>query len=418
MSRFLLLVGMILVFGSCSDRKKDNPFDPQGVQPINISITGFADRVSLSWNSPNVDGYSGFILYRSENVAQDSFIIYQNNIPPDQRAFDDEQVEIGTRYYYYMTIYGEGVESRPSEIVSTVPGRGFNWVLDRSGFEILKFTYDFQTLLIRHLANIRPQDMAVSDKSNRGLILYPAFGEIQVINLESGEIEDVIETISHPYAIEYDGIDESFWVIDSSGYLYNIDEQDLNVQQVSAQFRKPLYITLAVNNGYIYITDYSEKKIYQLNRSGSVINTISDINGIPLSSPEKFLYDEIYNRYWLLENTGTITYIYTKKATDSQYSKHEITARISDIELSIIDDFVYLAKLDADNSSLLQLYPNGTRQIALTGFFNPFDIAINRYDNSVIISDTGNGIVWHFDTDLLLIGRFTNLYLPSKVVVE
>jgi hypothetical protein len=417
--RFFTLLGfLMIILGSCSDRNKDNPFDPQGAQPLSLEITGFSNRISLSWNSPNVTGYSGFNLYRSEFAESSSFELFRSNISPGERSFDDTEIETGQHYYYYMTIFGQGAESKPSAVVSAVPGYGYNWVVDRSGFEILKLTYDLQTPLIRFYTNMRPRDMAVSKNRNKGLILFPSFGEIHQINLESGKIEAVIEGISHPYAIEYDEPDESFWVIDSSGYLYKISDLDLSLQLVSDEFIKPLYLTLGPKNGYLYVTDESAKKIYQLNRDGIIVQTISDVNGTPLNFPEEFIHDEIHNRYWLLENTGSVTYIYTKKVNDSQYSKFEVTGSISDIELSLSGDFVYLSEFDGINSSVLQLYPNGTRQIALTGFYNPLDIAVNQYDNSVIISDTGNGIVWHYDHEAFFIGSFTNLYLPSKVIVE
>ena len=419
MIRFYILAGfLMIIFGSCSDRNKDNPFDPQGVQPLSLQITGFTNYIALSWNSPNVTGYSGFNLYRSEFVEIDSFEIFKSGISPEQRLFDDTDIETGKHYYYYMTIFGQGVESKPSATVSAVPGNGYNWIVDQSGFEIVKLTYDLQTPLIRFYTNMRPRDMAVSKNKNKGLILFPGFGEIHQINLENGEVESVIEGISHPYAIEYDEPAETFWVIDSSGFLYKISDSDFMPQLASDAFTKPLYLTLGSKNGYLYITDSSEKKIYQLNRNGVVLQTISDINGTPLNFPEEFIHDEIYNRYWLLENTGSMAYIYTKKVDDSQYSIFEVTGSISDIELSISSDFVYLSEFDKINSSVLQLYPNGVRQIALTGFFNPLDITVNQYDNSVLISDTGNGIVWHYDHEAYFIGRFTNLYLPSKVIVE
>ncbi len=118
------------------------------------------------------------------------------------------------------------------------------------------------------------------------------------------------------------------------------------------------------------------------------------------------------------ESTGSMTYIYTKSTDDTQYSKIEIPVRVSDMEISTTEESVYLTEFNGINSSVLQLYPDGSRQIAVVGFYNPLDIEVNKYDASLIISDTGNGAIWHYDQEAWFIGRFTNLYLPGKVTVE
>lgn len=415
---FTFLIACVIFIGSCSDRRKDNPFDPEGTQPVGLEITGFENHILLSWNSPDVDGYSGFNLYRSESGESNSFTILASSIPSDQRSYRDTDIKQGGRYHYYITIVGQGVESKPSAVVSSVPGPGYNWIVDGSGFEILKFSYDMQTSLLRFYTSMRPEDMAVSKAKNRGLILFPYFGIIHEINLVDGKIGTIIEGIAHPYAIEFDQQSGLFWVVDSSGFLYRIDDSDLVPQLISDVFSKPISITLAPQAGFLYISDISAQKVFQLNRDGTIINTISEINGSRLDIPIKFIHDEIYDRYWLLESTGSMTYIYTKSTDDAHYSKIEIPVRVSDMEISTTEESVYLAEINGINSSVLQLYPDGSRQIAVTGFYNPLDIEVNKYDASLIISDTGNGVIWHYDQEAWFIGRFTNLYLPGKATVE
>ena len=415
---FTLLMACVIFIGSCSDRRKDNPFDPEGTQPLNLGITGFENHILLSWNSPDVDGYSGFNLYRSESAESDSFIILASGIPPDQRSYRDTDIEQGKLYQYYITIIGQGVESKPSAVASSVPGPGYNWIVDGSGFEILKFSYDLQTLFLRFYTSMRPGDMAISKANNIGLVLFPYFGIIHEINLIDGETGTVIEGIAHPYAIKFDQQPGLFWVVDSSGFLYKIDDSDLVPQLISDVFSKPISITLAPQGGFLYISDIGAQKVFQLNRDGIIINTISEINGSQLNNPVKFIHDEIYNRYWLLESTGSMTYIYTKSIDDTQYSKIEIPVRVSDMEISTSEESVYLTEFNGSNSSVLQLYPDGSRQIAVAGLYNPLDIEVNKYDASLIISDTGNGVIRHYDKEAWFIGRFTNLYLPGKATVE
>ncbi len=416
--QLLSLIICILCIGSCSDRKKDNPFDPAGIQPLDIKAVGFADYVSLSWNSPNIDGYSGYNLYRSDTGENDSYDI-MSTIPATQLSYHDTVIIPGKRCYYYITIIGQGVESNPSKIVSATPGSGFNWIVDGSGFEILKLSYDLQTSLLRFYTNARPQDMAVSKTQKKGLILFPYYGEIHEINLDNGDIINTIKSIPYPYAILFDEPGEQFWIADSSGALFTIPDSDPTPHLISGDvFGKPVSISMAQNAGFLYLCDKEKKTVFQIERSGEIRSVITEVNGNQLNNPVKYIHDEIYQRIWLLENVGGNSYIYTKHIDDNLYTEIELPTYVKEIEISRNNESIFLAEYNGINSSVVQLYPDGSRQIAVTGFYNPLDIEVNKYDSSLLVSDTGNGVIWHYSTEFLLIGKITNLYLPHKVILE
>ena len=416
--RLIYLLICVIFAASCSDRKKDNPFDPEGVQPLNLNIIGLETHISLTWNHPNIEGFSSFNLYRSTTSAKDSFDIMEN-IPSNQLSYRDFNIILGQRYYYYITIVGQGIESKPSQVVTTIPGAGFNWIIDGAGDEVLKFSYDLQYPLLRLLTNSRPSDMAVSKLSGRGLILFTYDKIIRAINLQNGDLLSTIEDILHPYAIVFDEPSSNFWVVDSSGPLYKINDSDLVPRLVSAdEFSKPISITLAPKSGFLYICDVVQNCVFQVDRSGTIKNMISDINGIPLDNPVKYIHDEIYDRDWLLESKGSMTYIYTKYSNDIEYTSMVLSAGVRDMEIALKNESAYVVEFNGINSSVVQLYPDGSRQIAVTGFYNPIDIEVNKYDASLLVADTGNGIIWHFNHEFLLIGSYSNLYLPSKVILE
>jgi hypothetical protein len=67
----------------------------------------------------------------------------------------------------------------------------------------------------------------------------------------------------------------------------------------------------------------------------------------------------------------------------------------------------------------VQLSADGTRQTNLPDYFyNPYDIEINPYDGTMLVVDTGNGRVIHYDRNKEVIGMIGNLNFPVKVVIE
>jgi hypothetical protein len=413
-----IICTLILLSSTCTDRRKQNPFEPGGKAPLNLDIIAYSNNITLSWSKPSLEIFFGFNIYRSETGETGSFTLIAENLLPTKRSFIDGDIIPQKRFYYYITVIGQDIESNPSLTVSAVPGPGYNWIVDWYGYEVLKLTYDLQKVLVRFYTNWPPEDIAVAKDFGTGLILYPSAGMIEKISLESGERQHLIESVDHPYAIEYDATGELFWIIDSSGYLYEMDPQSVTPNVVSAAFKKPISLHIAENNGYIYVTDAGLEKIFQLDRAGEIIAEISTINNQSLQNPIQFLHNEPYKQYWLLESTGRFTYINTKSDSDSDFVRTDTTNSASDMEYAVRDNSIYLAEFNGINSSVLQLYPDGARQISVTGFYNPVDIEINKYDATLLVADTGYGIIWHFDREHNRIGSFHNLGTPIKVIVE
>jgi hypothetical protein len=199
-----ILFCLILLSVSCTERRKENPFEPGGKAPLNLEIIAYSDNIVLSWSKPSLEIFFGFNLYRSESGEAGSFSLIADNVPNTIRSYKDTGITPQKRYYYYITVLGQDVESNPSHTVSAIAGSGYNWIVDWYGFEIIKLTYDLQKVLVRFYTSWPPVDMAVAKEFGTGLILYPGAGVIEKINLENGQRQNLIEIIKYPYAVEYD----------------------------------------------------------------------------------------------------------------------------------------------------------------------------------------------------------------------
>ncbi|MEE9117452.1 MAG: hypothetical protein V3U02_02500, partial [Calditrichia bacterium] len=113
-----------------------------------------------------------------------------------------------------------------------------------------------------------------------------------------------------------------------------------------------------------------------------------------------------------------IDYIYTKSSEDEEYFLADSVINAGDIEVSPSSEQAWYVSFNRDSSIVLQLSAEGTRQLELSYFYNPYDIHVNPYDGSLLVVDSWNGRVLHYDDSNRLIGKMVNLSFPVKVMVQ
>jgi len=416
--QYIIIVLTLTFLFSCAEREKQNPFDPTGSAPITLSVTSRGQRVDLSWSNPDLSDFTGFNVYRKKETSDSAFNLLAIIQSSGTRNYSDNNVEFRQLYSYYVTIVGQNQESKPSNTVSITPGPGYNWVVDKWGFQIIKTTYDAEHLVLYYYTNYPPSDMAVAKPFRIGLITFPSAGLVEVIGLINGDLIETIDQITYPYVIAYDSSASNFWLGDSSGYLYKIDAETRNVELISSALRKPIFIHIAEQVGLISVVDLNLKEIVQFDRAGDVVNKITEINGQSLSGPRRFLYNEKYDRYWLSDGISSMDFIYTKNRIDDQFMCIDTLPQAIDLELSKYDDKIWLIDFKGFNSSLVQLSHTGIRQLEISGLYEPFDIQVNKYDGTLLIAESGRGRLLHYNNELQLLGMFTPLNFPVKVIVE
>ena len=415
---FVLLILITAVTSGCIERKRNNPFEPGSLLAVNLRIIAFDQRIELSWNRPELSGFSAFNLYRSETGSAGNFTVIATGISPNKYSYTDADIENGKRYYYYLTVTSLDIESGPSQVVSAFPGPGFNWVVDRYDYAVVKLTYDLQNVLLRIVTSSPPEDFVISSASGTGLILLPEQGMIRRISLNDGQDLNVIESIRYPYRAEYDSDLAAFWLVDSSGLLYKLEESSLYPQVIYSALEKPVSLTLSAQTNAIYLADPGSRSFEIISKNGDLIERIDRIADRSLVSPQKIIFDNQNQHYWLLESTAGKAYIYTRHANDSGYHKFELNRQATDMELSPLNNDVYLSPLDDTKLYVLQLYPDSARPIGESKVYKHCDIEINKYDATVLVADSWSGILWHYSPDFQLIGKFPELYTPHKVRVE
>jgi hypothetical protein len=415
--KFAIYPIILLILISCSERERDNPFDPTGDLPVDIRVRSIDKTVALSWNSPDIVDYTGFNIYRKADAVEQSFSQIAT-LSRFTRDYTDTTISFGTTYTYYIRLASGSLESRPSESVTVTPGPGFNWIVDETSFQVRKLSYDLSyTFLAYDTYPGMPTDMAISTELATGVILFNRFSKVQEIDL-SANLKGEYKQIKYPYAVGYDPVGTLFWIVDSSGYLYTLNTQSNAVRIISQSLSNPIAIDIAPEMNLISVVDAGSREILQFNRSGTMVDKITSVNGRLLEGPYRYVIDERHDRCWLVDGNSIIDYIYTKDLDDNEFFLADSALNAGDIEVSLSSEEAWYVSFNRSESVVLQLSATGTRQLELAYFFNPFDILVNPYDGSLLVVDSWNGRIAHYNGSNALIGEVDNLIFPVKVVVQ
>ena len=124
-------VGLIVLLCSCSDRVRNNPFDPAnprtGGAPESIKLSSYRDRVDLSWNPIAVDGILGYQIYRS--VGWDSLKSYLTVNHPNNSIID-QNISYDSLYSYAIQGFTDEDVGTQSNPVALIPGPFDIWLCD------------------------------------------------------------------------------------------------------------------------------------------------------------------------------------------------------------------------------------------------------------------------------------------------
>jgi len=407
---------LIILYG-CWDREKDNPFEPEGTFPIYLDVIGYDRTIEISWGDPPVSEYLGFNIFRSETGQPGDFRPLAGSISPATKIFYDTTVVNQQKYFYYVTVIGQDVESKPSKIVSAIPGPGYYWITDNWDYLVARLSYDCSKITRIYYTNYSPYQVVLGT-SNIGLILYTHSGLIEVFDTEKTEPIDQSAEIAHPYRACYDALNQCGWVIDTTGVLYRVDLNPLHVTAMPTVLQHPTSIRFNHSTGLIQITDRHLRQVLMIDKNGSIISSITGIQGSPLRDPVGYTDDHDGQRYWLVDRSGTRDIVYSRHYNDTDFIAIDSLTRVIDIEAVPGIGGVWLLSYNGINSSVVQLSASGIRQNTLSSLNYPLDIEVNPYDGTLAVANSGAGQVLHYTVENNFLGGLNNLYLPVDITTE
>ncbi|MGD9897524.1 MAG: hypothetical protein AB7T22_00215 [Calditrichaceae bacterium] len=412
-----LLVTVILT--GCSDRDKDNIFDPgSGITNIdlNLFVSTADSTVQIRWRPPQTVDFTGYKLYKKTEFENQFTLL--SSFLKNQTSYQDTDIEYDIKYSYYLTLIGENSDSPPTNIVEVMAGPGDIWLIDRWGLEtFLNLAYDLKTVNLIVYGVWIPEALAFDHDHNRAMATYPTINSFDIFDLENGEVLFSEFGIENPFDCLYDRFNQSFWLTDSSGKLYEINPVTGTAALVATNLGNPIQIELSEEK-LLFILDDRNHQILVYNLEGVLQYSLSALENQTLMDPEFFQIDQANQILFLTDQTPVEDILYKYDLASGEAEEIYRSDNLGKFRIDEKNQTIWIIIFNDINSEIMQLSYNGLRLSQRIGFISPSDLRINPKNGNLIVSDTGTRLVKHFRSDSTLIGVFSNAIYPFKVFIE
>lgn len=398
---FLVITAIFpLLLLQCIERPRDNPFDPTNNQsPVTLNLKPRADRVILDWSfNQGITDYQGFRLYRAVSTTDTFSLIAE--IPAGQFSYQDTSTERGKWYFYKMSVVGRELESPLSNTCKTYLGQGEYWVLTENGNVLLKISYDLINTLFNRTLYLQAGEWSVAMEDSAIWLKYPQYTKsFSKFSMTTGQ-ETLYnsEVLKTPVDIEFNPNNEQIYILDPGNANIAVFRNDALIDQI------PLGSAASYN---LFKYHRLLNQLFVLGDSQLLIISLgsNQYPGSTLEFPEGYEGKD-------LEVAGNKTYILSASENEQKSIIYTVTANFVVEDTLNLNGIFYRICYDSQSQQFyaaeeisggadkaVQLSAEGNRQLQLTGFTYIEQIALNPYDQTVIVVDYGNNLVSLFDKE-------------------
>ncbi len=423
-AKILCIIVLATLLLQCIDRKRDNPFDPDGNSKdiLSLSLTPGTDRVTLDWRLLEfLDRFDGFRIYRSVDT-QENFQPFVD-LATDQFSFTDTNIDQKRWYYYRVVATSNNEETSPSNTARSFLGPGSYWVLETDGFSVKQLSYDLLNVTRTYRTTLAPLEWAFIDTDSLIWLANERFSRsLSSINRDNGNIryyypDSVISTRD----VEINTETRDIYILDNrdakilvfrNGSIRNIVYMDPTEDYLKMVYRE--------SDGRLLVL--GEKRLWSFN--SDALSGASVTIPFPAGMEGKD-FDLSGNTMYILaaSSEDSQSLIYTvngSTVTDSLRSANFFYR----MRFDAINQHFYLAESLSGNDKIVQLSFNGDRLDHSSGYGDVQQIVINPYDRSVIVVDYFFNLLYLYDQQGNFISESRTLdgnkfiLGPTRVYVE
>ncbi len=415
--RFILLTAGLLFLLSCQ-REHSNIFDPKNevdFLELGLQIKQADSVVVLKWNAPASANYIGFNVFRK--TAEEETYTKAAVVAADSFSWTDRDVQNAKTYSYYLTVQGDGVQSSATSVIKTTPGPDRFWILDRWNFYILHLTSDLRHTIASHFAVDRPQNMCFNSIGNAALITYTRQHYMELFNPRSGEHLKDFYRLEKPYDCIFDAANNRFWISDSAGVVFTLNNETRELQPVNESLSRPAQLGMD-RQGRIYVLDAQLQRIIRLNPEGAIADTLT------ISDDNILSFDIDFKRN-LLYSVGTddsLKYLRRYSITDSVVTELFSDPYLKQVRHSPRDASVWFTLNNDNSAKIVQLSAEGIRLNVLDGLNYIADMDISSATGNIIAGtlnlDSREGLVQHLTPNGSVIGSSKQVYYPYRIYIK
>ena len=415
-SAWCIIFSFLLLFNACSDRKRTNPLDPQNPEtkgkPVGLYIYAEEHRVTLGWKPLSLKGITAINVYKRSQA--DSEFVRVDQVDPQYNEYMDYSVEYGVKYQYYITVSAGNYESPPSKILSITPGPTYTWVADIQSGYVTKLTHDLSVHLFNFGTVNYPTLVSVSPRERMAWV-YSRFSN-RLYKVDSrGGMDMVLTNFPDIRDMEVDTTLKDLWI--SQPYKGKVQRIQSNgvINMVSTVLSHPTAIAIDQFRHRCWLIDEKSRRVVRLTFNGR-LGIVAQENFI---APKDIAVNSVTGDLWIADSTRVIKLDYLGAPTGIM-SRNFYYARYLAIDSKRNSCWVVDMEPPNHPASLLKLDENGRVLFKLTEFGNPKYIAVNEWDGSCLLADTGYGYsgLWKISPDGSKIEYVDDFILPSCIAIE
>jgi DNA-binding beta-propeller fold protein YncE len=408
--------GVVLLFQACTDRPRQNPFDPQNpqaiVRPTGLRIVSEDRDVRLTWQPVERSDLMYYTVYRRAPDEVEFRSIAQ--VSPPKTEYRETGLEYNREYQYQLSYTTPQGESERSEAVSIIPGPNSKWVLDTGTARLIKLTFDTRHLITRGPSYFRPLAMAVS-RRDRTVWVGEGLADFVDKISRDGSLQVRITGIDEPHELAVNQVTGDCWFYDPRArVLGRIDALGRNVVGFTSE-RFSDEMRLAVNSltGEAWLADVPGKILFRLSPSGVALSTL-ELAG----SPAALAVSVKDNAVWMWD--ATTQEVVKMNTAGAVLARAEGFENVMDLAVNEVtgDCWVVERSLTTRSGRVVRLSAAGERLLSLEDFTAPTSVAVDLFDNSIVVSDIGRSSVLRISEDGEVLGEFTELVSPRVVGID
>ncbi len=421
MMRYCFLLFSILIIGiSCSERERNNPFDPANTiqTAIQLSIKPYPEKIELSWTYPPLEGVQKTLIYRAVDDSN-AYILYRE-LDGTARTFLDSQIEPFHWYYYRVTLSNGTRETSPSNTARTFSGPTTTWMLSENGFQVLQLSYDLQYTL-QSLNTFYPDhDWHVQLASFSIWLVSRSFAAVSRLSLKAKEETFILtQGLKTPVAVVGQGETNNFYVLDNGQDKVFFYQEEKPVRTFSLP--RGNYLALKVFPIQDRLFVINEEKLYIFSLS---LNQIVD----SLVAPSGYtFYRMVQQGIYILaianEYESQKAILYWRSSVQNTWHLLQLPFNCGAVAFSPQSNQLVVSKMISSGpqiykDNLVKLSTSGTRLWELSGFRVITDIQIDPETQQIVVADRLSDHIVRVSAEGNVAFRSKTLYDPIRVYIQ
>lgn len=402
---------LFISLSACSERQRLNPLDPENPntlgKPTGLNVISRRDTVELRWDRLDLRDLTGFRIYRQiEGQAQFTPI---GVAPAGDNSFRDLRVNFGVLHTYRITAFTQNFESPQSDIVTTTPGPTFSWVADASSGDLIKLTHDGQHEIQRAGVFGRPLRLKIDAKRNQVWVIDRFGGEFSRLD-KNGKRIRTDKRISGPAGLAVDESDGSVWLVDSLEFgLMKFDSAGALIKS-NATYKKLAALAVHPATSELWALDRATLRVLIFTRNGELRRTLE----VVLQRPFDLDIDTRTGKVWIADDNRVQRLSPQGVAETLPPQQLRLVYRVAADEATggcWLIDYTDLIR----GSDVIKLQSTGGIVFTSKGFDIPERLAVNPFDGSCLVADSGNGRVVRISANGQNLSSYDRVFSPFDV---